>query len=122
MNSTARNQHGEHGRPMPRRFRRLLETENEDPLAGVANLFDIALVFVVALLIALFVRLPLASNERSDASTSANSQAESVPTEGQSLARYQIGNRQAGGKGKRLGIAYQLDNGEVIYVPQSPTN
>jgi len=94
------------------RYRRLLETEGDDPLAGVANLFDIAMVFAVALLIALVSRLP---QQRNPSELSASGQ---IPIEGESLKRYQIGESQIGGQGKQLGMAYQLESGEVIYVPQ----
>lgn len=78
----------------------------------LANLFDIAMVFVVALLIALVSRLP---QQRNPSELSAFGQ---IPIEGESLKRYQIGKSQIGGQGKQLGMAYQLESGEVIYVPQ----
>ncbi|MDI6811416.1 MAG: DUF2149 domain-containing protein, partial [archaeon] len=40
---------------MRRRRKRLILDEEEDPLGGVANLFDVAMVFAVALLVALVV-------------------------------------------------------------------
>ena len=41
-----------------RAHQRLLAGVDENPLTGVANLFDVAMVFAVALLMALIVRLP----------------------------------------------------------------
>jgi len=70
------------------------------------------MVFVVALLIALVSRLP---QQRNPSELSASGQ---IPIEGESLKRYQMGESQIGGQGKQLGMAYQLESGEVIYVPQ----
>lgn len=38
-----------------RRRRIILDDDDEDPLSGVANLFDVAMVFAVALLVMLVV-------------------------------------------------------------------
>ena len=103
-------------------FRRLLDSEGDDLLTGVANLFDIAMVFVVALLIALFASAATEKLPRSSAVSSAPPSVSSpdesvVPRDGEQLDRYRIGDRQIGGEGQRLGIAYQLQSGEVIYIP-----
>ena len=102
-----------------RRFRRLLDNDTEDPMNGVANLFDIALVFVAALLIALVTRLPNSNSHfAAGASAERNSNNGATPREGKELAKFRVGNRTVGGEGQRLGIAYQLPTGEVIYVPE----
>lgn len=90
------------------RFRRLLESEDHDPIAGVSNLFDVAMVFAVALLVALFTQVPTSQQARDGL----------VPQVGDRLEHFQTGDREAGGQGVRLGIAYRLPSGEVIYVPE----
>jgi len=70
------------------------------------------MVFVVALLIALVSRLPQKRN------SSELTDYGQIPIEGESLKRYQIGESQIGGQGTQLGMAYQLESDEVIYVPQ----
>jgi len=105
-----------------RRYQHLLNGEEHDPLAGVSNLFDVAMVFAVALLIALFARVPaheLFDREAARATSDSSKQrADSIPDEGDQLERFQIGDREAGGKGQRLGVAYKLPTGEIVYVPE----
>ena len=52
----------------PSAYRRLLETSDDDPLSGVANLFDVAIVFAVALLLALvtYYSLPELLSEQNE--------------------------------------------------------
>ena len=102
-----------------RPFRRLLEAAHDDPLSGLANLFDIAMVFVVSLLIALAAKDPVKEllGSSTDFSMARHSDKNQIPPDGRTLEQYRIGGRQVGGKGERLGIAYQLPSGEVIYVP-----
>jgi hypothetical protein len=104
-----------------KRFQRLLAEDDHDPLAGVSNLFDVAMVFAVALLVALFARGPagemLKQNSSSAASTSIPER-NRIPDAGDRLERFQVGDREAGGRGQRLGTAYRLPSGEVIYVPE----
>ena len=44
---------------------------------------------------------------------------EIIRKKGIKLERYHISDREAGGEGQRLGICYQLADGEVVYVPES---
>lgn len=104
------------------RYQRLLDGDDHDPLAGVANLFDVAMVFAVALMVALFASSPASNlllNRGSLAESNAQLQQNSIPHTGDRLERFQIGDREAGGQGERLGIAYRLPSGEVIYVPET---
>ena len=46
---------------------------------------------------------------------------EIITKEGQRINRYTPSEDQShsdGAKGKRVGVAYELDNGEIIYVPE----
>ncbi len=96
------------------RFHRLYRSawndDGHDPLAVVANLFDVAVVFAVGLLVALALstlgKLP---DARPDAP---------VPPEYRQLPRYRVGSRTLSGQATRLGTAYRLSTGEVVYVPE----
>lgn len=90
---------------MSRRTRRWHWTAEDDPLAGMANMFDLWVVFAVALLLALAGRA-----SRRDA-----------PTEQMlKLDRFTVGDDRLTGAGERLGTAYRLQSGEVVYVPDGP--
>lgn len=102
---------------------RRYDGEAEDPLAGVANLFDVSLAFIVALLISLFMLFsafefldPESSvtivKERADGSI------EIVEKQGEKVEIKRTTDRTLSGEGQLLGTAYRLANGEIVYVPQ----
>jgi hypothetical protein len=94
-----------------------------DPIIGLANMFDIGMAFAAALLLALvtfysmqelvpekdvtFVKNPGAINM------------EIIMKKGTKLEKYRMSQQRGiGGEGERLGICYRLKTGEVIYVPE----
>lgn len=96
---------------------------DEDPLSGVANLFDVSLAFIVALLIALFSTFGLDQLFAADASwtmtsTDGDGRVRIVTKEGREVKVQQVTDRQLSGDGDRLGTAYRLPDGRVIYVPE----
>ena len=87
---------------------------DDDPLTGLVNLFDLWMVFSIALLLALVAasRLP----ELSQAAQ--NSRDDALPSkESSKLEQFRVSNEKLTGEGQRLGTAYRLKNGEVVYVP-----
>ena len=104
-------------RPKPRRW----DTNHEDdPLSGLVNLFDLWMVFSIALLLALVGASQLP--ERSPAAESKNqspseSSKDAPAGERSPLDRLRISHDKATGEGQRLGTAYRLKNGDVVYVP-----
>ncbi|MCQ1538829.1 DUF2149 domain-containing protein [Methanocalculus taiwanensis] len=106
-----------------RRRRIILDDDDEDPLSGVANLFDIAMVFAVALLIALVVsyNIPELLDPDADLTVVKNPgqpDMQVIVKEGTSIKVMNMTAELAGGQGSRMGIAYRLQTGEVIYVPE----
>jgi hypothetical protein len=95
-----------------RRWDRLVE---DDPLAGLINLFDVWMVFSIALLLALvaFWKLPQATGEKAATAQ----QAEPLSNRTKKLPRYRTSREELNGEGVRLGTAYRLKSGEVVYVP-----
>ncbi|MDI9394076.1 MAG: DUF2149 domain-containing protein [Euryarchaeota archaeon] len=111
-----------------RRYRRtgLLDDEDEqNPMANVANVFDAAMVFSVALLVALVMsyQLPelLSSNE--DITIIKNPGADDmkiiIKEEGKPIEVLNMTDKIGGGTGEALGTAYKLADGRVVYVPES---
>lgn len=101
----------------------ILEHEDVDPLAGIANLFDVSVVFIVGLMIALFGTYRLADlldprSQTTMVKTDAQGRTEIIIKKGRTVETYKVGQQTGQGKGKRLGTAYQLDNGQMIYVPE----
>jgi hypothetical protein len=90
-------------------------------LSGVENLFDVAIVFAVALLVALatYWQNPL-SLENKDFTAVVNPGApdmELIVKEGRELKHYKASGETGDGAGELLGRAYRLPDGRVVYVP-----
>lgn len=105
--------------------RNLLKKEEEsDPISAVSNLFDVAMVFAVALMVALVTRYDmtemLSSEDFTVVKNPGKENMEIITKEGNKINRYTPSEdqSQSGKRGKRVGIAYELENGEIIYVPE----
>ena len=105
--------------------RRLIgKGEENDPMSVVGNLFDVAMVFAVALMVALVTRYDMTEMFSQEDFTMVKNPGkedmEIIVKEGNEINRYTPSEEQAGDgrRGKRVGIAYELENGEIIYVPQ----
>lgn len=107
-----------------RRTGKLKEHPDDDPLTVVVNLFDVSMVFAVSLMIALVMSLNMTeyfSNEDyTIVKNPGKDNMEIITKEGREIKKYTPSETDASGssKGKRVGIAYELDNGEIIYVPE----
>ncbi len=116
---------------MSRRGRRRGLIDNADeqnPLTGVANLFDIAMVFSVALLVALVMsyQLPELLNPTEDITIVKNPGQKDmkviIKEEGRPIEVLNMTDQIGGGTGEALGTAYRLANGQVVYVPSDGEN
>lgn len=99
--------------------------QDEDPLAGIANLFDVSVVFIVGLMISLFSVYRIGDLINPDGEvtmvlTNADGQQEIITKRGPEIEAYRISaDALSGGDGERLGVAYRLPDGQVIYVPET---
>jgi len=101
------------------------EIAEEDPLAGIANLFDVSIVFIVGLMLTLFsvYRMSDLVDSKSEVTmvkTNAQGEREIIVKKGKQITAYKVTGKTAAGNGERLGTAYRLSNGQVIYVPEGP--
>lgn len=99
------------------------EQPEEDPLAGIANLFDVSVVFIVGLMITLFSVYRIgdlvdASSEVTMVKTNAKGEREIIVKKGTKIEAYRVSGQTAEGDGERLGTAYRLADGQIIYVPE----
>ncbi len=108
--------------------RRLRLSELAEPTdsltSGLGNLFDVAIVFAVALLVALasYWKNPLLTeNEDFTAVVDPGGpNMELVVKEGREIKRYRASGDAGTGEGELLGRAYRLPDGSVVYVPTTP--
>ncbi len=110
---------------MARKRRLINDGEDHDPLSVLTNLFDVAMVFAVALMVALVTRYDMTEMfSKEDFTVVKNpgtEQMEIITKKGETIEKYTPSENQensSDSRGKRVGTAYQLDNGEIIYVPE----
>ncbi len=109
---------------MKKRRYNLLQEDDGDPLTVVVNLFDVAMVFAVALMVAMVMHMNMTEVfTREDFTIVKNpgkDNMEIIQKKGRQIETYKAsGETQQGGtRGRRLGTAYQLEDGQIIYVPE----
>lgn len=93
-------------------------------MAVLTNLFDVAMVFAVALMVALVTRFDMTEMFSQEDFTMVKNpgtdQMEIITKKGDTIEKYTPSEEQenSGSRGRRVGTAYQLDSGEIIYVPE----
>ena len=110
---------------IPHRRRLLGADDDGDPMSVVGNLFDVAMVFAVALMVALVTRYDMtemfSQEDFTIVKNPGKENMEIISKEGQRINRYTPSEDQdktSGKRGRKVGIAYELENGEIIYVPE----
>lgn len=107
-----------------RRRRLLRRSEDSDPMSVVSNLFDVAMEFAVALMVALVSRYNMTEMFSQEDFTMVKNPGkenmEIITKEGEKINRYTPSedSDKSSNKGKRVGSAYELENGDIIYVPE----
>lgn len=102
----------------------LRKEEDADPISVVSNLFDVAMVFAVALMVALVSRYNMtevfSQEDFTMVKNPGKENMEIITKEGQEIKKYTPSEEQesSGKRGKKVGVAYQLESGEIIYVPE----
>lgn len=110
---------------MKRKRRNTLLTEDDgDPLSVVVNLFDVAMVFAVSLLVAMVMHMNMSEvfgkEDFTIVKNPGQANMEIIQKKGQKIETYKASRQTQNGntKGRRLGTAYQLEDGSIIYVPE----
>ncbi len=100
--------------------------EDGDPLGGVVNLFDASMVLVVALILALAgsaslaeVAARMSTRDITIVTNPGRPDMEMIVKRGERIERLRASEERGAGRGQRLGVAYRLESGEVIYVPEA---
>ncbi|MBM3515490.1 MAG: DUF2149 domain-containing protein [Alphaproteobacteria bacterium] len=98
--------------------------DDVDPLCSLGNLFDVAMILAVGFMVATVSYLNIADLLAKDEFTMVKNPGkpdmEIITKDQQKITRYAATDQQAepGARGKRVGAAYQLESGEIIYVPE----
>ena len=96
---------------------------DDDPLSFVTNLFDVSVVFIVGLMITLFSVYGMGDlidpeSQVTMVKTNAQGEQEIIVKDGTEITAYRVSDVTATGNGERLGTAYRLTDGQIIYVPE----
>ena len=111
---------------MKRRHLRLNPTvglkDADDPLSAVVNLVDIFLVFIVSLLVSFLSIYHIEDLLDKDSNVtimkqSAAGEMTMITKQGEKIEAIKISKSEAEGRGVRLGVAYQLEDGSMVYLP-----
>jgi len=97
--------------------------DDMDPLAGIANLFDASIVLIVGMMVALFMTFDVMAmlDDTTDVTItkrSADGEIEIVTKTGNEIKVQRVTDTELSGAGTRLGMAFQLEDGRVVYVPE----
>lgn len=100
--------------------------EGDNPMGMLTNLFDVAMVFAVALMVAMVTHFNMSEIfSKEDFTIVKNPGADNMEIiikEGNEVKKYTPSDSEtptSGSKGRRVGTAYQLENGEIIYIPEN---
>lgn len=97
------------------------EESSINPLSSIANLVDAMLVFAVALMVALvsFLQVPslLQNKDYTVITNPGQPDMEIIVKEGEEIKHYEATESSGAGQGEKLGTAYRLPDGRVVYVP-----
>ena len=101
----------------------ILAEDDDDPMLSAVNLVDIFLVLVVALMTAVAVR---SQNDAQDNVTiirnAGKPDMEVVVREQGKEIRFKGAGNATQGAGVRAGVAYKLDDGNIVYIPEGGAN
>lgn len=96
--------------------------QEEDPLSGIAQLFDISIAFIVAVIAALFTLMSSFQLFAKDSDWTITRKTKSgaiemIEKHNDEIIKRKVTPTKLSGNGERLGTAYKLENGQIIYVP-----
>ena len=107
---------------MRNRYAGFSTQEEGDPMSNLVNLFDAAMVFAVALMVAFAIQSRmtefLTAEDATFVKNAGKDNMEIIVKKKNKITRYKSEKSSGSGRGRRVGIAYQLESGEVIYVPE----
>ncbi len=98
---------------------RILDEEDDDPVLSTINLLDVFLVVIGLLLIA-FIDNPLnpyANDKLTIIRNEGRPDMEIITRDGEKITRFKASGASGEGQGERVGTAYRMKDGSMVYVP-----
>ncbi len=98
------------------------DVESDDPILSVVNLIDIFLVVIAALLLTM-AKNPVLQMMQSDnvtvISDAGTASMQMLVKQGDKVERFRSNGKMGDGEGTRAGVAYRMQDGSVVYVPEA---
>lgn len=96
------------------------DMEADDPLLSVINLIDVFLVIIAALLLAVANNPanPFSTEKVTVIKNPGRADMEIVIKDGQKVERFLAKGEGGKGEGVKAGIAYRMQDGSMVYVPE----
>lgn len=100
----------------------LNDEDSDDPILSVVNIIDVFLVIIAILLITIVENPlnPFTADHVVVVKNPGESDMEMIVKQGEELTRYDASGEIGAGEGSVAGTAYQLKDGSMIYVPETP--
>lgn len=95
------------------------DPEADDPILSVVNLIDVFLVLIAALLLAVANNPlnPFGTDKVTLIRNAGQPNMEIVTRDGKKIEHFQAAGAAGQGKGVKAGVAYRMDDGSLVYVP-----
>jgi hypothetical protein len=102
-------------------FRLLDEDDEIDPILSVVNLVDVFLVLVAGLMMVIAANPlnPFADEDLLIIKNPGQESMEMIFKQGDEVKRFAATGSQGEGDGVRAGVAYRLQDGSIVYVPEA---
>lgn len=100
-------------------MRFLDEDEELNPILSTVNLVDVFLVLIAALLISMAQNPlnPLTADKVTVIKNEGQENMEIIVKDGEKITQYKSSGKIGSGKGARAGVAYRMEDGSIVYVP-----
>ena len=104
----------------PRRSLLDVEAEDDDPILSVVNIIDVFLVVIAVLLIAVIENPinPFVTDNAVVITNPGTDRMEISIRRGKEMKHYRSAGQIGEGEGQRMGTAYRLKDGTMVYVPE----
>jgi len=105
-------------------MRFLDEDEELNPMMSTVNLVDVFLVVIGALLISIAQNplSPFSADSVTIIKNAGKENMEIIVKDGENIETYKSNGSIGSGDGKKAGIAYRMDDGSIVYVPEEQSS
>lgn len=100
------------------------DNDGDDPILSLINLIDVFLVVIAALMLAIANNPinPFTTDKLTLIRNPGEADMEIITKDGARVERFKADGATGSGRGVRVGTAYRMSDGSLLYVPDSPAS